>query len=279
MGLESVNNAHELNQNWPIDNSDPALQGAAHLRLLKNVLRRGYLGQMNQSQIDSWNFQQGQSFYHNNNFWIVIAKSAYQQPEDDEKWFSLSSVLGALALGRVNRVGAPGNIGFIITDSPQKRRPVVRFLGTQAGTPSDWPASLVNPLFPNGAPVSGDVAIVFSTTGYAMPRMYTSMWVPMQFVSVGNSAFTGVFASRELRALSGDFDRVRTARLERFSTDSVWVEDLEGFGPDNLVMWYGPKIAINIFNSGEIDYTTLGKTNAWRYMVKETGEVGPDPAP
>jgi hypothetical protein len=135
-----------------------------------------------------------------------------------------------------------------------------------------------NAAFPNNQPISNDVCIQLTPgpNTQSFIRFFNgSSWVDLDFKLFSRAASFGFFAAQMLSAMSVDTDRVRTRTHEIVGETNMQVFNPDGFGPDDLVMWFGPKAGLISF-SGEISYSSLTKNNALRYdtLAGTTGGGG-----
>lgn len=293
MALETGNNTQNLNATWPLD-IDPVSLGAAHLRLIKTALKNQFLGVFfNRQAIKDWytanspTFLDGAMAVVESRWYIISSISAGANTTEGLDFFILASTWRAIAVSRPKQLGqinSQNTQGIAIINSTQRRRPLVRYVHVLSGTSFDVAAA--NAAFPNSAPVQNDICIqlIAGSPSYSFIKKYTGSWqdVDIELFNVG-AAF-GAFSAQMLSAVSLDSDRVRTSVQETIGDVNMHVVKPDGFGPDELAVWYGPKAGLIGLN-GEISYNSLLEANAIYYLktngISNAGGEAPpvDPPP
>lgn len=296
MALETGSQPKDLNPNWPLG-TDPALLGAAHLRLLKAAVKAYLIGTFaTREAFKTWyltgtnssSFLSDAIAVIDGRLWVIDKTAPAGNNTDGRDFFVVNSGVQARAINdrsQLGRKNSSGELGLANINSSQRRRPLVRFVNILSG--SFFDVAKANSAFPNGVAVANDICIqlVPGTPSYSFIRMYTgSSWIELDIELFTRGAAYASFSAQMLSAVSVDTDRVRTARQEVFGQNNMWVIDPDGFGPDELVQWYGPKTGLVSF-SGEIAYGSLTIANALTY-TRKTGISGgggeepvPDPTP
>lgn len=286
MALESTGNFQGLNANWPLD-TDPAQLGAAHLRLLKGVLKNYFVGTFaDKASFVTWAASNtalsGSLVLINSVWWVVSDVGASTNTTEGKDWFIVTATKQARKLSSLNQLGPINSLntqGIATITSSQRRRPQVRYSVSLAGT--DFDATVANAAFPNGTPVANDVAIQLraGSPSYSFIRQYTgSMWAEVNVDVYNTLVAFGSLAAQLVIAESVDTVRVRTMREELLGLTHLQVADPDGFGPDSLVFWHGLKAGV-MSNTGEVNYSSLLKANAIRWVgLDGSSATGAPPA-
>lgn len=292
MALETGNQPKDLNPNWPLD-TDPAQLGAAHLRLIKSVSKAYQIGTFaTREAFKTWHstgtnassFLSGAIAVIDGRLWLIDKTASAGNNTDGRDFFVVTPTVQARAVNdrrQLGRKNSNGELGLATINSLQRRRPLVRFIPLVSG--SSFGVAEANAAFPNGEAIANDICIqlVPGTATYSFIRMYTgSSWIELDIELFTRGAAYASFSAQMLSAISVDTDRVRTARQEVFGQNNMWVIDPDGFGPDELVQWYGPKTGLVSVN-GEIAYGSLTVANALTYTRKTgiSGGGGEEPVP
>lgn len=273
MPLESGNRPADLNEIWPLD-IDPAALGGAHIRKLKLALRANLLGAFVSIEAFKTFYATDPSLQngclaHIDGRWFAVESVPIGLPQvDGPDWFFLAAGVRASAVSSPTQAGqlnSQNTDGMAVINSSARRRPLVRYVPVLSGTEFDVVEA--NAAFPNNQPISNDVCIQLipgSNTRSLIRYFNGSSWVDLDFKLFSRAASFGFFAAQMLSAMSLDTDRVRTRTHEIVGETNMQVFNPDGFGPDDLVMWFGPKDGLISF-SGEISYSSLTKNNALRY--------------
>ena len=290
MALETGTQPKDLNPDWPLD-TDPAQLGAAHLRLIKKILRNYFIGTFAaRADLIAWYTANPNSFLNGaltiveGRWFEILSTSAGANTTDGLDFFIVASTWRARAVSQVKQLGfvnSQNTTGLATINSLQRRRPLVRFVTVLSGTTFD--AAEASAAFPNGVAVANDICIQLKagSPSYSFCKRYNgSSWADVE-ISVFNTLVAFAQMSAQLvSAVSVDTDRVRTARQEVVGLTHMWVLDPEGFGPDELIQWYGDKTDL-ISSNGEVLYSSLTILNAISYTTKlgQTGSGGESPVP
>lgn len=275
MALESGSQPKDLNPDWPL-NTDPAQLGAAHLRLIKLVLRKFFIGTfVDRAAFLAWYATNTVTFYPGaltiigDKWWQIDSISAGANTTEGRDFFIVDTTWRARVATKpriLGEVNSQGGQGLAIINSNARRRPQLRYVNILTGTAFD--AAQAAAAFPAGTPVANDVCVqlVPGSPSYSFIKFYTGSGWSDVGVEVYNSMVAfGLVGAQLLVSESVDTVRVRTMRMEKVGLTNMIVEDPDGFGPDDLIYWYGPKAGL-ISTNGEIAYGSLVKANALRWI-------------
>lgn len=292
MALETGNQPKDLNPNWPLD-TDPAQLGAAHLRLIKAAVKAYQIGTFaTREAFKTWystgtnasSFLSEAIAVIDGRLWVINKTAPAGNNTDGRDFFVVAPTVQARAVNdrtQLGRRNSSNEEGLITISSIQRRRPLVRFVNALSG--AVFNVAMANSAFPDEAPIANDVCIqlIPGTTTYSFMKMYNGgSWIDLDIELFTRGAAFASFSAQLLSAISVDATRVRSTRQEVFGQTNMWVIDPDGFGPDELVQWYGPQAGLVSF-SGEISYASLTAANALTYTRKTgvTGGEGEEPTP
>jgi len=145
-------------------------------------------------------------------------------------------------------------LGTLTTTDPGTRGAGRYDLGTATGA---WSDTTANNIVPNGVPVTGDVVTIFKASDPKIQttKRYTgSTWQTYALHIHGSALIEDTLDGNVLRAGT----RIESPRIDMIGSNFLKVEFVNGFGPDNLWYWYGPKILVN----GLPNLNALTKANA-----------------
>ncbi len=145
-------------------------------------------------------------------------------------------------------------LGTLTTTDPGTRGAGRYDMGTATGA---WSDTTANNIVPNGVPVTGDVVTIFKASDPKVQttKRYTgSTWQSYALHIHGSALIEDTLDGNVLRAGT----RIESPRIDMIGTNFLKVEFVNGFGPDNLWYWYGPKILVN----GLPNLNALTKENA-----------------
>lgn len=269
MGLENATKAGDLNEFWPL-NGDLARLSAAHIRLIKSVLKKGYLGEYTDIEdIRVLVAPIGASFFYNNTLYCLFNSDYYSGSpvEVVSKFIRMND--GKLAVAIDTRsyfgkgIGTKGNLPISGTAS---RYPL--FVIADA-TSALFEASLANSKLPDNTPVQGDVCVQYYT-GWAEARQYNGVaWTVMAIQGNGEIAVLGQVATNLLLSQLVVADSTRVNVIESVGDTYMEVSNPSGFGPDSLRYWFGEKSG-KLDGNGNVLYSSLTKANAieWKSFTE-----------
>lgn len=292
MPLESPSRPGELNENWPLP-SDAALLGDAHLRTIKKMLKGNILGSFNTRALltsfyetaiaAGFQMQPGCLAFVSGRWYALQNITAGANTVNNEFCFPVISTVQAIAVSQSGALSAQNSSGLVNINSTQRRRPLVSFLQIPGAT--DFDVVAANASFPDGVAVGNDVCIQLlpAASGQAQIRFFNgSSWNPVDNVNYSREVTYSFLASQMISAVSVDSRRVRTRQLEVLGTTNLYVVDPDGFGPDDLIKWFGSKNLVTGLD-GEIAYSAMTIANAISYEKKDGrqgfGGQAPDPIP
>jgi hypothetical protein len=296
MALETGLVPKDLNAAWPLE-IDPINLGAAHLRLLKKIVKAYTIGEFpDRAAFITWfnlpgnssSFLSGALAIIGNRWFVINTTAPSGNNTDGLDFFVVAPTVQAVALSHNRQLGQKNSLntsGLSSISSSERRRPLVRFVNALTGTEFDTVSA--NAAFPNGNPVANDICIqlIPGSASYSFIKTYlTSGWANIDITIFSKAASFGSFSAQMLSAISVDSDRVRTGKQEIVGLTNMQVFDPDGFGVDELTLWYGPKEGL-ISLDGEIIYPALLKLNAIRFEAKDGtvgaggGSVAPSPEP
>ncbi|WP_368484784.1 phage tail protein [Pseudoalteromonas sp. SD03] len=145
-------------------------------------------------------------------------------------------------------------LGTLTTTDPGTRGAGRYDMGTATGA---WSDTTANNIVPNGVPVTGDVVTIFKASDPKVQttKRYTgSTWQSYALHIHGSALIEDTLDGSVLRAGT----RIESPRIDMIGTNFLKVEFVNGFGPDNLWYWYGPKVLVN----GLPNLNALTKANA-----------------
>ena len=145
-------------------------------------------------------------------------------------------------------------LGTLTTTDPGTRGAGRYDMGTATGA---WSDTTANNIVPNGVPVTGDVVTIFKASDPKVQttKRYTgSTWQSYALHIHGSALIEDTLDGNVLRAGT----RIESPRIDMIGSNFLKVEFVNGFGPDNLWYWYGPKILVN----GLPNLNALTKANA-----------------
>lgn len=269
MPLESATRAYDLNLNNPID-MDPVSVGAAHLRLVKAILSKGYLGTLTLEEVRASTNAVGCTFTYNLQLWYIQTNIYGTSVVED-----LSNIIfmnnGNRAILLMDRYSLGTLLGSDVvkpTGLNADRYPVVRSI---KGPGITFDLTAATAAVPNGTPVVGDIVYYRTNTGsslYSQARSWTgSNWVRVDTILNGMVACHGGFSALRVSCQDVVTSNVRTGRVERIGATRMLVEDPDLFGPDNLYSWFGNHAGL-IDGNGEVKYGSLSKANSiiWKAL-------------
>lgn len=273
MPVESVNKPSDLNEAWPL-NEDVATQGAAHLRNLKRAVKRVSLGSFSSRDafktwfeaelLKNWVPQQGCQFYIDGLIYALRTISSTNNFKDNSDYFPVNNTYQAYVVSRPRILGEASGRGIYAINSNEKRRPLVKY-GAVAGEVFDGAAA--SSLFPNNNPIPNDIVMQLTTSvpSRSFIRVFNgTSWVEVDVEVFNLFAAFAAIAATNVQAESVDACRLRSCKQEVLGETRLYAVDPEGFGPDELIMWYGEKETV-VNPSGEINYNALLKDNAIRW--------------
>lgn len=278
MPLESAVRPYDLNVNNPAD-GDPAKAGAAHLRMIKSMLKSIGLGNLSLAEAKALTAPFNTMF--------VYAEHLYQiQPnyigtsgiEDTAKVIFLNNGNRAYRLDNPSWIGPyQGTEVKKPGDFTAFRYPVVVHLKHPSSSFNDSAAAAA---CPNGTPVVGDIVAFQTNSGIARlteAKMYRGAgmgWIRVDIESNGDLFQFGLLAGLRVSAESSVITQMRGHKLELVGNTNMELRNPDGFGPDSLIYWFGKKDGL-IDGNGEIKYDLLTKANAYLWtQVGDTGAVG-----
>lgn len=269
MGLENANKVGELNDAWPL-NGDLAKLSAAHIRLIKSVLKKGYLGEYTDlATIRALTPNNGCSFFYNNTLYLIVDSSYYSgnPVEVVSKFIRLTSGKLAIAVDTRSYFGRGiGTRGNLPISGTANRLPLFAIADA---TSASFEPSLANSKFPDSTPVQGDVCVQYFT-GWAEARQYNGVsWVVMSVQGNGEIAVLGQVATNLLLSQLVIADTARLGATEFVGSTYMEVTNPNGFGPDSLRYWFGEK-AGRVNGNGKVIYSALTKANAieWKSFTE-----------
>lgn len=292
MPLESPLKPGDLNENWPLA-SDAAALGANHLRTIKKMLKGNILGAFSTRALltsfyetaiaAGFQMQPGCLAFVNGSWFSLENVTAGANTVDNDICFPVVSTVRATRVSRTGALSAQNSSGLVNINSTQRRRPLVSYLQVPAATNFDVAAA--NASFPGGVAVGNDVCIQLlpAASGQAQVRFFNgSSWNPVDHVDYSRQVTYAFLASQMISAVSVDTRRVRSRQLEVMGTTNLFVIDPDGFGPDTLIKWFGPKNLVTGLD-GEIAYSAMTIANAISYEKIDgrsgSGGQAPDPIP
>lgn len=289
MPLESGNGPEELNPSWPLD-SDPRALGAAHLRRIKAAVKSlgggtyatkedavTYLTSIGSALKTGLTFTVGAEVY------LVIPKSLFNISQDiTSSYFQIDANYSAYCIAaqkRLGHVSSQNTTGLANINSLERRRPLLKFVQVISGT--SFSDANANTAFPNSAPIANDVCIQFiaGSPSYTFVKFHNGAgWFDVDLTFYSRVAAYGFLGAQLLLAESVDATRVRSRKVEVLGDTKLYVLDPEGFGPDSLMEWYGPKLGV-VSTTGEVAYGSLLKANSLYYRLTTgvSGTGGEDP--
>lgn len=269
MGLENANKVGELNDAWPL-NGDLAKLSAAHLRLIKSVLKKGYLGEYTDlGAIRALVASNGSSFFYNNTLYLIVDSTYYSGSpvEVISKFIRLTSNKLAIAIDTRSYFGrGVGTRGNLPISGTANRLPLFAIADA---TSASFEPSLANSKFPDSTPVQGDVCVQYFA-GWAEARQYNGVsWVVMAVQGNGEIAVLGQVATNLLLSQLVIADSARLGATEFVGSTYMEVTNPNGFGPDSLRYWFGEK-AGRVDGNGKVIYSALTKANAieWKSFTQ-----------
>lgn len=284
MPIESASQPNQLNSAYPLD-TDPAGVGAAHLRLLKEQLKKVGLGKIGLSDLKASQAQAGTIAIYNDSPYIIMDNFYGSQPiEDESRIIFLDNGRRAIRLFPMLWSGDYiGETPLVPVEQTANRMPTVVFVQGQS---TSFDITAIAAACPGGIPVKGDIGFYLTTSGayrFSGVRQYNgSSWELCDFVLNGFSAAFGTFAAIMLQAQRMHAIYARSHRLELVGNTNVEIRNPDGFGPDNLYYWLGTK-AIAIDGNGVVRYDSLTKANSIRWggyasngAAEEGGSTGGD---
>lgn len=284
MPLETASQPHQLNSNNPTD-TDPGGVGAAHLRLVKELVKKIGLGKMSLSELKASTAQAGTFVTYNDSPYIIMDNFYGSQPiEDESRIIFLNNGRRAIRLFPTLWTGDYiGEAPLVPTNATANRMPTVVFI---QGASTSFDVTAIAAACPGGIPVKGDIGFYLTTSGasrFSGARQFNgTSWELCDFVLNGFSAAFGTFAAIMLQAQRMHAIYARTHRLELVGNTNVEIRNPDGFGPDNLYYWLGTKV-IAIDGNGAVRYDSLTKANSIRWggyasngAAEEGGSTGGD---
>ena len=182
MALESGSQPKDLNPDWPL-NTDPAQLGAAHLRLIKLVLRKFFIGTfVDRAAFLAWYATNTVTFYPGaltiigDKWWQIDSISAGANTTEGRDFFIVDTTWRARVATKpriLGEVNSQGGQGLAIINSNARRRPQLRYVNILTGTAFD--AAQAAAAFPAGTPVANDVCVqlVPGSPSYSFIKFYT----------------------------------------------------------------------------------------------------------
>jgi hypothetical protein len=291
MALEIATQPRDLNADWPLDLDDARL-GAAHLRLIKSLVKQTYLGRfLNKAAYIAWaatstHGLDGSIALIDNQLWTTRFVGAIASKPDGRDWFKVKDDFRAFAINNLTQLGklnSQNTSGLGNIYSIAKRRPLVRYVQVLSGT--EFNSADASAAFPDSKPVDNDICIqlLVGVSSQSFIRTYAGAeWRDIDINVFSKAAAFASLSAQMVSAVSLDADRLRVRRQEIMGETNIHVVDPDGFGPDSLVLWFGPKEGVVSWD-GEIAYGSLTVVNAIRYetLAGKTGGGGtaPDPDP
>jgi len=277
MPLETATRPFDLNVNNPLE-GDPAKVGAAHIRLIKQMVKSIGLGNLTLAEAKALTAPYCTMF--------VYAEHLYQiQPnyigntalEDTGKVIFLNNG------NRAYRIDNPSWLGSYKGTEVKKpgdftafRYPVVVHVKHTSSSFNDTAAAAA---CPGGIPVVGDV-VAYQTLGTGVGITEAKIWrgagmgwVRVDVESNGDLFVFGLLSTLRISAPTSVITQMRGHKLELVGTTNMEIRNPDGFGPDSLYYWFGKKAGL-VDGNGEISYDLLTKTNAFKWgQVGATGAV------
>lgn len=284
MPLESAIQPHQLNSSYPTD-TDQAGVGAAHLRLLKDNIKRIGLGKMALSELRASNAQAGVFVTYNDSPYLIMDNFYGSDViEDESRIIFLNNGRRALRLFPTLWTGDYiGEAPLVPTSNTAFRMPTVVFV---QGASTSFNVTEIAAACPGGIPVKGDIGFYLTVSGtyrFSGAKQFNgTSWENCDMTLNGMSVAFGTFAALMLQAQRMHAIYTRTHRLELVGNTNVEIRNPDGFGPDNLYYWLGTK-AIAVDGNGVVRYDSLTKANAIRWggyasngAAQEGGSTGGD---
>jgi len=278
MPLENATQPHQLVPANPTD-LDPASVGAAHIRLLKEMVKKLGLGQVTLTQLKESTAQNGAFAYYNGAIYTIVPNTFGTAPvEDNLKLIFLNDGRRAIRIFPVSDVGPILAKEPVMPEgSTANRMPVVVFV---KGLNLTFDTAAAVAAVPGGVPVKGDTCFYLNNTGVSRfneARQFDGTnWVLLDFVNTGASAFFGSFSALLFQSLRSNSTYARTRFLEIVGNEKVEIRNPDGFGPDNLYYWLGLK-SLALDGDGNVKYANLTKANSIRwggYTSNGAGQEG-----
>lgn len=285
MPLETADQPHQLNAANPPD-TDPGAVGAAHLRLLKDLIKKIGLGQMTLTELKASTAQAGTFAVYNNRPYVIVNDTIFGSTaiEDENKAIFLNNGKKAVCLFPFYWLGEYlGETPVVPTLATANRMPTVVFV---QGPGTAFDDSAITAACPGGVAVRGDMGFYLTASGAtrfsAAKQFDGTTWVYVDVIQNGASACFGTMAALMFNAQRVHGIYTRTHRLELVGNEKVEIRNPDGFGPDNLYYWLGTK-AIAIDGVGAVRYDALTKANSIRWggyqsngAAQEGGSTGGD---
>lgn len=284
MPLESAVQPHQLNSSYPTD-TDQAGVGSAHLRLLKDNIKRIGLGKMALSELRASNAQAGVFVTYNDSPYLIMDNFYGSDViEDESRIIFLNNGRRAIRLFPMLWSGDfLGEAPLVPTGLTANRMPTVVFV---QGSSNSFNVTEIAAACPGGIPVKGDIGFYLTLSGAfrfsGVKQFNGSSWESCDFTHNGMSAAFGTFAALMLQSQRMHAIYARSHRLELVGNEKVEVRNPDGFGPDNLYYWLGTK-ANALDGNGVVRYDSLTKANSIRWggyasngAAQEGGSTGGD---
>lgn len=284
MPLESAIQPYQLNSSYPTD-TDQAGVGAAHLRLLKDNIKRIGLGKMSLSELRASNAQAGVFVTYNDSPYLIMDNFYGSDViEDESRIIFLNNGRRAIRLFPMLWSGDfLGEAPLVPTGLTANRMPTVVFV---QGSSNSFNVTEIAAACPGGIPVKGDIGFYLTLSGAfrfsGVKQFNGSSWESCDFTQNGMSAAFGTFAALMLQSQRMHAIYARSHRLELVGNEKVEVRNPDGFGPDNLYYWLGTK-ANALDGNGVVRYDSLTKANSIRWggyasngAAQEGGSTGGD---
>lgn len=285
MALESATRGLDLNSNFPTD-GDPAKVGAAHLRMIKAILKQIGVGSVSLAEARALTAPFGTTFIYNDQLYQIqpdyIGTTAV---EDISKVIFLTNGNKAYKLNSGTWLG--DYVGSDVTKPTNLtafRYPTIAFI---KGAGSVFNESAADAAMPNSTPVVGDIVAYQTISGSPFiteARIWSGSslrWVKIPNEINGHTFNFGILAALRVVTPTVIATQIRSHNLELVGATNMEITNPDGFGPDSLYYWFGKKEGL-VDGNGEILYALLTKANAYKWgQVGSTGAVegggGTDP--